>query len=296
MGDIDTGRPINRAGTGGGSWYDQQARNGFTGAQLGDVGSDIMYGSNYGILGGQNSARAQQQQFIDALRAQANGTGGPSVAQQQLMQGMDMNQKQSAGLLASQRGINPGTAARLIAQNQAGIGQQAAGQAAILRNQEQMQGQAMLGQALGQFRGQDLGQTNVLGQLSLGQSDLRLRNALGTQGLNQQNKQFYDAMNNSNDQADKARWFGLVGGGLNALGGIAGLAHGGLVPGDSPKNDTVPAMLSPGEIVLPRSVTQAEDAPERAAAFVKALHRHHYAKGGKVGGYGRVVAAKRRCG
>lgn len=47
----------------------------------------------------------------------------------------------------------------------------------------------------------------------------------------------------------------------------------GLVPGDHPANDIVPAMLSPGEIVLPRSIAQAEDAPEKAAAFVRALRR-----------------------
>jgi hypothetical protein len=59
-------------------------------------------------------------------------------------------------------------------------------------------------------------------------------------------------------------------------------AHGGEVPGyarggmpmDSERNDTVPAMLSPGEIVIPRSVTLAPDAPERAAAFVAAIMEH----------------------
>jgi hypothetical protein len=43
------------------------------------------------------------------------------------------------------------------------------------------------------------------------------------------------------------------------------------VPGDHPANDTVPALLSPGEIVLPRTIAEAEDAPEKAAAFVRAL-------------------------
>lgn len=37
---------------------------------------------------------------------------------------------------------------------------------------------------------------------------------------------------------------------------------------DSTANDTVPAMLSPHEIVLPRSVAQAPDAPQKAAQFV----------------------------
>jgi hypothetical protein len=40
------------------------------------------------------------------------------------------------------------------------------------------------------------------------------------------------------------------------------------VDGDSTKNDTVPAMLSPHEIVLPRTVAQAPNAPQAAAQFV----------------------------
>jgi hypothetical protein len=61
-----------------------------------------------------------------------------------------------------------------------------------------------------------------------------------------------------------------------AHGGIYDMKDGGHVPGmpevdgakDTYKNDTVPAMLSPGEIVIPRSITMAENAPERAAEFV----------------------------
>ena len=40
------------------------------------------------------------------------------------------------------------------------------------------------------------------------------------------------------------------------------------VQGNSLKNDTVPAMLSPKEIVIPRSITTGKDAPKKAAAFV----------------------------
>lgn len=43
------------------------------------------------------------------------------------------------------------------------------------------------------------------------------------------------------------------------------------VSGDSLKNDTQPAMLSPGEIVLPRHITQSKDAPEMAKQFVMAV-------------------------
>lgn len=55
--------------------------------------------------------------------------------------------------------------------------------------------------------------------------------------------------------------------------------HGAVVPGqakakgDSEKNDTVKALLSPGEIVIPRSIVQSKDAPAKAAAFVEAVLR-----------------------
>ena len=43
--------------------------------------------------------------------------------------------------------------------------------------------------------------------------------------------------------------------------------------GDTRSNDTVPALLSPGEIVLPRSIAQAEDAPDKAKQFVSAIKK-----------------------
>jgi len=43
------------------------------------------------------------------------------------------------------------------------------------------------------------------------------------------------------------------------------------VSGDSPKNDTVHAKLSPGEVILPRSVMQSKDPAQAAAAFVQAI-------------------------
>jgi hypothetical protein len=49
------------------------------------------------------------------------------------------------------------------------------------------------------------------------------------------------------------------------------LAQGGLVKGDHPANDVVPAMLSPGEVVIPRSVMQSKDPAKAAQAFVQAV-------------------------
>lgn len=83
-------------------------------------------------------------------------------------------------------------------------------------------------------------------------------------------------------------------------GGISGYAHGGMpeskyaqhvhgmnmksgghvpgkaqVSGDSPRNDTVPAVLSPGEIVIPRSVLSGPNAGAKAQKFVEAVLAKH---------------------
>lgn len=59
-------------------------------------------------------------------------------------------------------------------------------------------------------------------------------------------------------------------GSMKQGGEIPGKAN---VKGDSVKNDNVLIAASPKEIVLPRSVTQAKDAPEQAKQFVAALLR-----------------------
>lgn len=64
------------------------------------------------------------------------------------------------------------------------------------------------------------------------------------------------------------------------------------VQGNSPTNDRVDAKLSPGEIVLPRSVTEGADAPDRAAAFVRAIQRKYAAEKGPKG-YGAILAMQR---
>jgi len=61
---------------------------------------------------------------------------------------------------------------------------------------------------------------------------------------------------------------GDVGEALKAGGHVPGHAS---VKGDSLKNDTVHAMLSPGEIVIPRSVAQSANPVDGAARFVAAM-------------------------
>lgn len=81
------------------------------------------------------------------------------------------------------------------------------------------------------------------------------------------------------DYDDNAFAFGGQAGAHSAVidGIMQHFKQGGAVPGkasvagDSPSNDTVPAMLSPGEIVIPRSVVNSANAPEKAAQFVAAV-------------------------
>ena len=75
----------------------------------------------------------------------------------------------------------------------------------------------------------------------------------------------------ANVLADNAAEMVAYRGGLAATGGKvkAGKGQKAVVKGDSLKNDKVPAELSEGEIVIPRHITMAQNAPEKAAEFVR---------------------------
>lgn len=254
---------------------------------------------NYDATIGDSEANNMALQRM--LMGQANG-GGPNLAQQQFQNATQQLQAQAAGQIASIKGISPAAQARLLQQQQASIGQNLAGEAAAQRMQQQLAAQQMLGQQ------------------SLGMFDVASGRKLGAQQVNA-------GVTSANTQAQAQ----LIGGALNSAGGAAqmgagkwdggvieaegpssdlgralmGMAGGGpvfaadgmvpgvpVVQGDSPANDTVPAALSPGEVVLPRTVAQAPDAPTAAASFVEALQRRQ--GGGE--GYRRVVAARMACG
>ena len=227
--------------------------------------SDYRYntGGPYGASADQYKAQQQatynqQQGLAEALKQQMMGAG-PSPAQEMLKQATNRGIKQSSAMVASQKGINPALAQRLAAENAAASSQEAAGQGAVLKAQERLAAQGQLGGLLG---------------------------TMGTQALQGQG-QYLGASANENDvnariaQANTAATAGVIGAGLNAAGASmmpSGKAEGGKidgqanVPGDSYANDTVPAMLSPGEIVIPRS--KAGD-PEKAKAFVDQLLKGH---------------------
>ncbi len=106
--------------------------------------------------GPQDQFRQGQMQLMQQLMQQANGQG-PSLAQMQLQRAGDQNMQQAMSMAASQRGQNAGGAMRQLSNQRAQIGSQQAADSGMLRLQEQMAAQNMLGQVSGQARGQDIG-------------------------------------------------------------------------------------------------------------------------------------------
>lgn len=217
------------------------------------------------------NAQAGQMSLAQALQQQSAGVGA-NPAQNMLNQATDKNIKQNAGMIASQKSINPALAQRLIAQNAAQASQEAAGQGALMGAQQQLSAQNQLGNVYNQMGG--------LANQAQGISQTALGNA----------NQINSGVASANAQNNAGIMGGLLGAGAtllagplggaaaSALGGSgspsmpssssfqmpklgssAGFSNGGKidgqapVQGDHPANDTVPAMLSPGEIVVPRS-------------------------------------------
>lgn len=220
----------------------------------------------------------QQQNLAQALLGQSQGQG-PNPAQAQLAQQTGNNAAMQGALMASQRGAsaNPALIARQAAMQGAQAQQMGVGQAATLQAQQQLAAQQALAQQ------QQAMASNALQGENIQQGGAASQNnaAMGGQNINAQ-----VAEGNQKTNA------GLFGGLLQSAGAAFGLAEGGDVPGqaevkgNSEKNDKVPAMLSPGEVVLPRSVTQGPDMEKKAIEFLRHL------KGNKKG-YGEVADAKK---
>ncbi len=207
---------------------------------------------------------------LGQLQDQAQG-GGPNPALAQLALTTGHNVKNQAALLAGQRGVgaNPGLAARQIGQLGADVQQQAVGQGAAMRAQQTIAAQQQLQQQQSLLMALQQQGISNLGNTSLGQSGQYL-SAFGQAGKT-------EVENNPWNKLGPA----LAGGVLGAVGTIGGaaagvpsvpkLSEGGKVPGaakvkgDSESNDNVPALLSPGEVVIPR--TAVKD-PKKVAAFI----------------------------
>jgi hypothetical protein len=239
-----------------------------------------------------SAVSAEQSDLARALKAQAEGKT-PSLAQQQYARALEASQAAAASQLASARGMSPAAAQRLLLTQQAAARTAAAGQSAQLRLQEQAQAQGMLGNLLGQQRQQGLlggqlaaGLYGTAAQQGMDQARLDQAARMGALGVEQQEQDRQQRMGGSFLQAGVAAtspFFSEMAkrsqpaqpttqpaqSAVKSKGGeIKGRSK---FNGNTRSNDTVPALLSPGEIVLPRSVAQSEDAPEKSKKFVEAI-------------------------
>jgi len=240
----------------------------------------------FGAFEGSRGVGAEQAALADALRAQAEGRG-PSLAQMQYQRALEASQAAAASQLASARGLSPAQAQRLLITRQAGAQAAAASQSAQLRLQEQQAAQAALGNLLGQRRQQEL----LGGQLAAGlygtAGSLGTQQAISQAEIDQRAKGMVLGYGKEQQEVEQKRSGAIAGAGAAGAEGLfkaMTAARGREMPtreipgkakfkGDTRSNDTVPALLSPGEIVLPRSVAQAPDAPQKAMKFVDAIKK-----------------------
>lgn len=157
---------------------------------------------------------AAQMQALEMFRNNANGTGGPSLAQQMLAQQSGQIQRGNMAMMQGARGGNiAGAYSQALGANsgqQAGLAQQAA----VMRAQEQLAAQQAYAGMANQMAGQGLAYDQLGLQNALGQD----QNSLG----------WYSAKRGLDMQASQNRFNrnmqigGMVLGGVSALGQLAG--------------------------------------------------------------------------
>lgn len=223
-------------------------------------------------------ARANQQ----ALAQQLMSRDAASLTRMQTKAASDKSLAQQ--LAAAGRTRRAATPAQMALNAQAASQPivQSAAQSAL---NEQSQVQNLLGQQLGQQRMQDLQQQDFARNLALQQlqQEGQVREAerqLAAQdaSLSIERRAALNSLAAQKAAAPKQKKFlGL----FNEGGVIPGKAK---VKGDSEKNDTVPALLSPGEIVIPRTVV--EKGQDAMVGFIKGIEsmsdggKTKYATGG----------------
>jgi hypothetical protein len=245
----------------------------------------------------------------DALQKQLEGQvagGSTPIADQQFANALSKSQAAVASEVGGMKGLSPAAMAQLIAQGGATAAGTSAGQRALASAQERVANERLLGEtqsaAINPTLSYQLGtQGNQLGTAQLGSQQTGAGLNLIGNMLTPMNQSAAGGLGGGGGGGSSsvagADWSA---GATDTAGGMSYMSPGGEIDGaakeagDSPDNDTVPAVLSPGEIVLPRTVAQAADAPERAAAFVAALKKN----GGKPdkAGFSQILAAHKKLG
>jgi hypothetical protein len=196
---------------------------------------------------------------------------GPSVAKMATDFGIEQATRQGLAASQAQRGISPGLAGAIAARNMSMLGVDAIARGAVAQAEEglarekdafqaQLLTEDMIKQILASQRGTALQQLQIgLGAEATGRKETRetlaaIGGALAGGGAGQV----------SAPQGGGGG--GMAVGMMNEGGIVNGKAK---VKGDSPKNDFVAALLSPGEMVIPRTVVQ--DGPEAISEFAKSI-------------------------
>jgi hypothetical protein len=212
-------------------------------------------GANAGLIARQAAMQG------GAMQQQATGQAATLQAQQQLAAQQQLGQQQQAmqGVAAQQVGQQQ-TAAQQFAGAGQGMYQNLTN--TYLTGQGQMVQNAQ--QANGANSANDLG-GKMIGGLANGVGGAVSK--LFAEGGEVPRTQMLHRGKNPHGPASHVGHYCT--GGLMASGGpVPGQAQ---TSGNSYSNDTVPAMLSPGEIVIPRSITQGADPAKNAAKFVQAI-------------------------
>lgn len=246
--------------------------------------------------GNLQSIYGQQNNLASMLQQQAQG-GGPNPAQMMLNNSTNKNISQNAGQIANIKGINPAMAGRMLAQNAGMMNQQAAGQGALMGAQQQLGAQNSLSGLYGQMGQQQIGGMSAMGGVL---NPTQALNADTSKSNQQANTGLLGGLMSGASAAfiPKKAHGGVIEGGaidphvpnskvgkflsgifeepvaMNA-GGVVDMRAGGeipghaKVPGDSIKNDVVPIMASPDEIMIPRSIILGPNPAKMAALFVQ---------------------------
>lgn len=252
---------------------------GFIGSALGDVGGFLGQTSKQftpqntyqaPVMNDPNAIGTGQAGLASTLTNEVNGTG-PNPAQIQFQQNTNKNNAMSAGLINSQRGINPALAARMGAQTAASNNQTAAAQAAQLQAEQQLASQQQLGGLYGQMGAQNLGAEGINSGISgantaatqktMGSFTNAIGSALGAPGSSAPGGAPVNATPGGGGATAGGSGLQYGQGAGSGAAGFFGLAEGGKIPDHlkivqqiyHPKmahGGKVPVMVSPGEIYL----------------------------------------------
>jgi hypothetical protein len=164
------------------------------------TGLNMNFGQQIAAHQADPSAQFRQAQAGLATQLQAQAAGqGPSLAQGQLNQATNDNINSQMAMAASGHGMSGGMAQRLAAQNLSSTNQQAAGQSAQMRMQEQLAAQGQLANVAAQARSGDIsnqqtndsftqGMVGLANQRDLGQMNGQISAQKGAADIEEQGK------------------------------------------------------------------------------------------------------------